>query len=131
MPSEKEKWLEFHDGQYQFKVQFIPYGVFESILKPVDENYKEKMTQIKKEKKGKTPYTKKISTHVPSGQCLRSMFSYGDVLDLMKMYRGKNCIVTFLEHIEDEMKWLCATFPQQSTTDLAVVLKREDQAAKR
>ena len=40
------------------------------------------------------------------------MFSYGDVLDLMKMYRGKNCIVTFLELIEDEIKWLCATFPQ-------------------
>ena len=61
MPSEKEKWLEFHDGQYQFKVQFIPYEVFESILKPVDQNYKEKMTQMKKEQKGKTPYTKKLA----------------------------------------------------------------------
>ena len=49
----------------------------------------------------------------------------------MKMYRGKNCVVTFLELIEDEIKWLCATFPQQSTTDLAVVLKREDEAAKK
>ena len=37
MPTEKEKWLKFHDGQYQFKVPFMLYADFESILKPVDE----------------------------------------------------------------------------------------------
>ena len=89
------------------------------------------MTQMKKERKCKTPYTKKINTHVPSGQCLRSTFSYGDVLDLMKRYRGKNCVGKFLEHIKDEVKWLCAIFPQQSTTDFAGVLKREDEAAEK
>ena len=40
MPSEKEKWLKFHDGQYQFKVPFMLYADFESILEPVDERYK-------------------------------------------------------------------------------------------
>ena len=34
MPTEKEKWLKFHDGQYQFKVPFMLYADFESILKP-------------------------------------------------------------------------------------------------
>ena len=40
MPTEKEKWLKFHDGQYQFKVPFMLYADFESILKPVDEQYR-------------------------------------------------------------------------------------------
>ena len=70
------------------------------------------MTQMKKEQKGKTPYTKKINTHVPSGWCLHTTFSYGEVLDRMKMYRGEDCVEKFIEHIEDEVKWLCATFPQ-------------------
>ena len=37
IPTEKEKWLKFHDGQYQFNVPFMLYEVFGSILKPVDE----------------------------------------------------------------------------------------------
>ena len=28
MPSEKEKWLKFHDGQYQFKVPYMLYTDF-------------------------------------------------------------------------------------------------------
>ena len=59
--------MKFHDGQYQFKFRFMLYADIESILKPVDEQYNEKMNQIKTEREGKTPYTKKINTHVPSG----------------------------------------------------------------
>ena len=40
MLTEKEKWLKLHDGQYQFKVPFMIFADFESILKPVDEQYK-------------------------------------------------------------------------------------------
>ena len=33
MPTEKERWLKFHDGQYQFKVAFVLYAdLKESIL---------------------------------------------------------------------------------------------------
>ena len=38
--AEEEKWLKFHDGEYQFKVPFILYLDFESILKLVDERCK-------------------------------------------------------------------------------------------
>ena len=31
MPSEKEKWLKCHDGQFQFKVPFMLHADFESI----------------------------------------------------------------------------------------------------
>ena len=52
MPSEEEKWLKFHYAQYQFKVPFMLYADFESILKPVDERYKEKMNRMKVGREG-------------------------------------------------------------------------------
>ena len=67
MPNEKEKWLKLHDSLYQFKVPFMLYADIESILKPVDEQFKDKMNTMKAERKGKTSYTEKINTHVPSG----------------------------------------------------------------
>ena len=91
MPSEKKKWLKFHDEQYQFKVAFMLYADFESILRLVDEVYKDKMNIMKAERKGKASYTEKINTHVPSGWCAHSTFPYGDVPNPLKMYRGKDC----------------------------------------
>ena len=67
MPNEKEKWLKFHDEQYQFEVPFMLYADFESILQPVNEQYRDKINAMKAERKGKAPYTEKINTHVPSG----------------------------------------------------------------
>ena len=67
MPSEKEKWLKFHNGQYQFKVPFMLYPDIESILKLVDEQCREKMSKIMTELKCKTPYTEKNNAHLMSG----------------------------------------------------------------
>ena len=86
MPTGKEKWLKFHDGQYQFKVPFMLYADFGSILKPVDERYRDKMDTMKAGRKGKAPYTEKISKHIPSGWCVHSTFAYGDVSNPLKMY---------------------------------------------
>ena len=72
MPAEKDKWLKFHDGQCQFKVPFILYANFESILKSVDERCKDKMNQLKAKRKGKASYTEKLNTHVSSGWCVYS-----------------------------------------------------------
>ena len=104
MPTEKEKWLKFHDGQYQFKIPFMLYADFESILKPVNERYRDKMNTMKTERKGKAPYTEKINTHIPSGWCVHSTFAYGDVPDPLKMYRGKDCVEKFVEYIEEQVK---------------------------
>ena len=131
MPTEKEKWLKFHDGQYQFKVPFMLYADFESILKPVDERYRDKMNTMKTERKGKAPYTEKINTHVPSGWCVHSTFAYGDVPDPLKMYRGKDCVEKFVEYIEEEVKRLYEVFPRQPMTKLTDVLKREHEAAEK
>ena len=65
------------------------YADFESILKPVDERYRNKMNTMKTDRKGKASYTEIINTHVPSGWCVHSTFAYGEVPDPLKMYRGK------------------------------------------
>ena len=131
MPTEEEKWLKFHDGQYQSKVPFMIYADFESILKLVDEWYRDKMNTVKAWRKGKAPYpyTVKINTHVPSRWCVHSTFAYGDVRNPLKMYRGKGCVEKFVEYIEEEVKRLYATFPRKPMTRLTDVLKREHEAA--
>ena len=79
MPSDKEKWLKFHNGQCQVKVPLILYGVYtytvlyiESILKLVDEQYREKMNKMTTEQKCKTPYTEKINIHLRSEWCIQA-----------------------------------------------------------
>ena len=131
MPNETEKWLKFHDGQYQFKIPFMLYAEFESILKPVKERYRDKMNKMKAEGKGKAPYTEKINTHVLSGWCVHSTFAYEDVPVPLKMHQGKDCVEKLLEYIEEEVKRLYATFPQNTMIELTDVLKRELEAAEK
>ena len=101
------------------------YADFESILKPVDERYRNKMNTMKTEKKGKASFTEKINTHVPSGWCVHSTFAHGDVTDCLKMYRGKDSVEKFVEYIGEKLKRLYETFPRQPMTKLTDVLKRE------
>ena len=131
MPSEKEKWLKFHDGQHQFKVPFMLYADFESILKPVDEWYRGNINRMKAGRGGKASSTEKINTHVPSGWCVHITFAYGDIPDPLKIYRGKNCVEKFVEYIEEEIKWLQEIFPRQPMTKLTNVLKREHEEAEK
>ena len=48
MPFEKEKWLKFYDNQQQSKVRFMLIADFESMVKLVDETYRDKMNQKEK-----------------------------------------------------------------------------------
>ena len=41
------------------------------------------------------------------------------------MYRGKDYVEKFVENIEDEVKQLYATFPQQPMIELTDILKKE------
>ena len=49
---------------------------FESILKPVDEQHREKMNKMKTERKGKKPYTEKKNPLVPLGWFAYRTFAY-------------------------------------------------------
>ena len=58
------------------------------------------------------------------------MFACGNVLDPLKRYYCKDCVEKFVEHIKNEVKWLCVTFPQQPMAELTDALKREHEAVK-
>ena len=82
--------IEYSDGQFQFKVPFIIYADFESILKPI-------------QGPGNNPTISSmrgVNVHTPSGWCFYSKFAYGKVMNLLlKEYRGKDCVSKFCEHI--------------------------------
>ena len=104
---EEDEWVQYHDGQYQFKVPFAIYADFESILKPMDD--KDRMNQLKAKQTGGS-YTERINRHVPSGWCVYSKFAYGEVQDPLKAYRGKHCMERFIDYIVDKTKRLYKTF---------------------
>ena len=58
--------IEFKDGQNQFKVPFIMYADFESILELTDHG-SPNLNQ---------PYTNEVNQHTPSGWCVHSKFAY-------------------------------------------------------
>ena len=94
MPKEGS-FVEFHDGQNQFKVPFTMYNDFESILKPIEPSPNPEGS-----------YTKEINEHIPSGFCVYSKFAYGKVENPLKLYRGKDCVEVFCDYVENEVKRL-------------------------
>ena len=83
----------FCDGQNQFKVPFMMYADYESILKPI---------QGPASGDPKESYTSEVTKHSPSGWCAYSKFAYGKVKDLLKLYRGKDCLEKFCNYIRQE-----------------------------
>ena len=97
--------IEFKDGQNQFKVPFIMYADFESILElmgPVEPGFPNP----------NKPYTNKVNQHTPSGWCVYRKFAYGDVDNPLRLYRGKDCIETFCNYIKGEARRLYHMFPE-------------------
>ena len=80
---------EFLDGQNQFKVPFIIYADFESILESIQGPNPDP----------KESYTSEVTKHSPSGWCVYSKFAYGEVKDPLKLYRGKDCLEKFCDYI--------------------------------
>ena len=67
--------VELCDVQNQFKVPFIMYADFESILEPIQGPNPAPTG----------PYTSKVTKHSPSGWCVYSKFTYGEVKDPLKL----------------------------------------------
>ena len=95
--------IEFKDGQNQFKVPFIMYTDFESILEPMDPVEPGSPSQ---------PFTNEVNQHTPSGWCVYSKFAYGDFDNPLRTYRGKDCIETFCNYIKGEARRLYHMFPE-------------------
>ena len=99
----KESKIEFCDGQNQFKVPFIMYPDFESILEPIQGPNPEPTG----------PYTSKVTKHLPSGWCVYSKFTYGEVKDPLRLYRGKECLKKFCDYIRQEANRLYHMCPEK------------------
>ena len=92
----KNPIVQYSDGQSQFKIPFIMYADFESILEPI-------------QGPGNNPRissTRGIKNHIPSGWCIRCEFAYGKVENPLKLYRGKDCVKKFCDHVIGEARRL-------------------------
>ena len=87
MPN-KKPIVRYSDGQYQFKVPFMMYADFESILEPIQGASNHPNVSSNRE----------VNVHTPSGWCIYSHFSYGDVTNPLTQYRGPDCISKFCKH---------------------------------
>ena len=108
MPQKGSK-IEFCDGQNQFKVPFIMYADFESILEPIQGPNLVPLAL----------YTSEVTKHSPSGWCVYIKFAYGEapggphsrVKDPLKLNRGKHCLKKFSDYIRQEAHRLYHMFP--------------------
>ena len=110
--------VEFLDGQSQFKVPFIMYADFESILKPI-------------QGPGNNPSVSSargVNVHTPSWWCVYSKFAYGSVMNPLKLYRGKDCVSKFCEHIIAEAQCLYESFPEKPMEQLTKTQLKEHKS---
>ena len=94
--------VEYSDRQYQFKVPFMMYTDFESIVEPIQEASNDPNVSS----------TRGVNIHMPSGWCVYSKFSYGDVTNPPAQYRSPDCVKKFCEHIISEAKTIVQFFPR-------------------
>ena len=95
--------VQYSDGQFQFKVPFIMYADFESMLEPIHGL----------ENNPRISSMRGINNHVPSGWCICSEFAYGKVENPLKLYRGEDCIKKFFDHVIGEARRLYQSFPEK------------------
>ena len=87
MPNRKPI-MQYSDGQYQFKVPFMMYADFKSILEPIQGASNNPNISS----------TRGVNIHMPSGWCVYSKFAYGDVTNPFTPYRGPDCVNEFCKH---------------------------------
>ena len=97
---EKDPIVTYSNGQHQFKVPFVMYADFESILEPIQ--------GVKNEPSISS--TRGVNVHKPSGWCLHSKFAYGKVKKPTTEYRGPDCVEKFCEKIISDAKRLYRSY---------------------
>ena len=116
MPT-KNPIVKYADGQYQFKVPFVIYADFKSILVPVSGAPNNGPRGA-----GAPPHPEMSSTrgingvvnvHQPSGWCMYSKFAYGKVTNPLKQHRGIDGVSKFCETIIAEAQRLYESAPKK------------------
>ena len=103
----KGSTIEFYDGQNQFKVPFMMYADSEAIRNPIQGPSPDPSE----------PYAKEVNQHIPSGFCVYNKFTYGEVENPLKIYRGNDCVEVFCYHIKEEAKRMYHMFPMDPLTN--------------
>ena len=116
----RKPFIKYSHRQFQFKVPFIMYVDFESILEPIKGPLNNPRLSS----------TKGVNMHTASRWCVRSEFSYGKVKDPLKLCRGKDCISKFCEHIIAEACRLYSSFPELPMEPLTKAQSKEYSKAK-
>ena len=98
--------VQYSDDQFQFKVPFIMYAGFESILEPTQGPGNNPMISS----------TRGVNNQVPSGWCVCSKFAYEKIENPLKLYRGKDCVKKFCDHVIGEARCLYHAFPENPWT---------------
>ena len=113
--STKRPIVEYSNGQHQFKVPFIMYADFESILEPIQGARNNPNVSS----------TRGVNVHTPSGWCLQSKFAYGEIDNPLTQYRGSDCVEKFCVHIISEAKRLYTSFPERPMAPLTKAQLKE------
>ena len=100
MVASKDKILKYTDGSKQFKVPFIIYADFESIIDS-------------------------SGNHIPSGFCTYVKFSYGRLQNPKTLYRGEDCVEVFIKHIKETVRYLIEEVP--STVQMIPLTEEENK----
>ena len=118
MPT-KRPIVEYSNGQHQFKVPFVMYADFESILEPIQGAINNPNVSS----------TRGVNVHTPSGWCLHSKFAYGNVDNPLTQYKGSDCVERFCERIISEAKRLYTSFPERTMIPLTKSQLKEHKRA--
>ena len=59
-----------------------------------------------------------LDNHIPSGWCVYSEFAYGKVENPLTLYRGKDCVKKFCDHVIGEAHRLYNAFPERPMNPL-------------
>ena len=117
----KKPIVQYSDGQFQFKVPFIMYADFESILGPIQGAGNDPMISS----------AGGVNNHVPSGWCIHSEFTYGKVENPLKLYKGKDCVKKFCDHVIGKAGHLYHSFPEKPMNpSTKALLKKYEEASR-
>ena len=86
------------------------YADFESILEPIQGPNPEPTG----------PYTSKVNKHSRSGWCVYNKFTYREVKNPLRLYRGKDCLEKFCDYIRQEANRLYHMFPEKTFNSQAM-----------
>ena len=102
-PAPVSKKISGRSGDSESESKSSDASDFESILKPTTISYKDKRSD--------KSYTEKINEHIPSGFCVYSKFTYGDVRDTEAKIVSKYLSNISKKKLKDYIAYFLSTTP--------------------